>query len=296
MTQSLQYHLDLSEESTWFFNTAPASVRKNLLYLQEAGNFRAGPGYFTTREGFDSFLIKLTISGCGLLTYGDRQYRIPPGQFYWIDCQQRQDYRTDPDTGAWHVCWVHLNGPSARFFYESFLQHTCGEPVGTLPHDSKVYDILQKILSLSADSDNQMEKDLRLSVLLTQLLTQLLFCVSSSSPQLEPPPILQKVHTYLTEHYNNRVTLQDLSARFSLSPGYLQRQFKAHFGQSPAEFLIYLRIVHAKEQLRTTQKSVSEIAYETGFESPGYLSRLFKQHEGITPQEYRRLWPQMDKT
>ncbi len=293
MAQKLQYQLDIEKESQWVFHTASPGVRSNLLYVQEAGDFIAGPGYFTTREGFDSYLLKLTVSGYGLLDYGGRRYRIPAGHFYWIDCQNWQDYRTDPETGAWRVLWVHFYGAAARFYYESFLHQTGGEPVGSLSRDAGVYDILRQLLALHTGDQGQLEKDLQSAALLTQLLTQLLMCVIKPARQIQLPALMEQIRTYLTDTYREKTTLAQLGARFGLSPCYLQRQFKQSFGQSPTEYRIFLRIVHAKELLRTTQKSIGEIAYAVGFENLGYFTRLFKRQEGLTPQEYRKLWPRM---
>lgn len=120
MAQSLEYQLDIAKESRWVFHTASYGARNSLLFVQEAGEFFAEPGYYTTREGFDSYLLKLTVSGCGMLDYGGRQYSVPPRHFFWIDCQNRQDYRTDPDAGNWRVLWVHFYGGAARFSMRAF--------------------------------------------------------------------------------------------------------------------------------------------------------------------------------
>lgn len=294
MAQKLQYHLDIAPESQWVFHTAGAGARSHLLYVQEAGDFWAGPGYYTNREGFDSFLIKLTLSGCGLLDYDGRQYRVPAGHFYWIDCQNRQSYRTDPETGAWRVLWVHFQGAGARFYYESFLQQTGGDPVGILSHGAPAYDLLRQILALHSSQQGQAEKDLQTASLLTQLLTQLLLGTMKPARQAQTPALMEEIRAHLAEAYPEKMTLAQLGAKFGLSPCYLQRQFKQSYGQSPTEYLMFLRIVHAKELLRTTQKSIGEIAYAAGFENLGYFTRLFKRQEGLTPQEYRRLWPNME--
>lgn len=291
MEQSLEYRLDIAEESRWVFHTASPRARSSLMFVQEAGEFFAKPGYYTTREGFDSYLLKLTVSGCGLLRCDGRQYRVPPGRFFWIDCQKRQDYRTDPDAGSWRVLWVHFYGGAARFYYESFLHQTGGDPVGRLGRDSGAYDTLRRILELHSGDQPQAEKDLHSALLLTQLLTQLLQCAASTAQPAQTPAIMEKIRAYLTQTYQKNCTLSQLGAKFGLSPCYLQRQFKQYYGQSPFEYLVFQRIVHAKELLRTTQKSVSEVAYAVGFENPGYFSRLFKRSEALTPQEYRRLWP-----
>lgn len=78
---------------------------------------------------------------------------------------------------------------------------------------------------------------------------------------------------------------------FFLSPSYLQKLFKRYTNQSPTDYLISLRIAKAKELIRTTQMSFSEIAFSVGIESYSYFIRLFKKQEGMTLKEYKTMWP-----
>ena len=70
----------------------------------------------------------------------------------------------------------------------------------------------------------------------------------------------------------------------------MQRQFKAHFGVSPAQYLNNLRINRAKELLRTTALPIYEICEQIGVENASYLIKLFRAHEGMTPYAYRKMW------
>lgn len=75
--------------------------------------------------------------------------------------------------------------------------------------------------------------------------------------------------------------------KMNLSVNYLSDMLRKDTGKSTLEH-IQLRLVEvAKETLLGTQKSVSEVAYELGFEYPQYFSRLFKKRVGMTPNEYR---------
>ena len=63
MDVKLRYELDLAPESRWNILSSTAAAKNALLYAQEAGDFYAGKDYYTTRQGAESYLIKLTISG-----------------------------------------------------------------------------------------------------------------------------------------------------------------------------------------------------------------------------------------
>ncbi|MCL2842754.1 MAG: AraC family transcriptional regulator [Oscillospiraceae bacterium] len=295
--QDLSYELDFSPESVWnIFATTPAA-KSNFVYLQEVGHFFAGKRYYTTRQGLDSFLLKLTISGGGILEYGNHKIHAGPGHFYWIDCTHWQSYYTDPDIGHWNVIWVHFNGATARAYYEAYRKLQ-GGVLGTLPKDSSMLTLMEKLLNrppLSPEhslpgEQSLFEFDVQTSGLLTQLLVE---CVSSagiSRKMQHLPPMVNDMRNYLTARYTEKVTLDHLAAEFSLDPHYLQKLFKKHLGQSPMEYIIYLRIIRAKNLLRTSNMTISQIAYSAGVDNVSHFTRQFKRHEGMTPSQYRKVW------
>ena len=291
----LEYDLDLKPESCWNMISATAASKASLLYLQESGDFWAGPRYYTTREGFNSYLIKLVLSGCGTLEYKGQVYMVPPGHFLWIDCRKWQRYRTRQDEGNWHVLWVHFFGGNAQFYYDTFLTQNDGSPVAAAPIDSPIFQLMPALLALDNSGSNQQKTDLEAANLLTQLVTACAMAPMTTGHAEDIPQTIQAVRLYLLQHYQEKTTLEALGARFNLNPFYLQKQFKRYVGQSPTEYQIYLRMTKAKELMRTTHKSIGEIAYEVGIDNPGYFTRRFKQQEGMTPQEYRRLWPIMQE-
>lgn len=290
MDGQLRYALDLDPKSRWNILSTTVSAKSALPYAQEVGDFLAGKDYYTTRQGADSYLIKLTLAGCGELRYGGRSYSVPTGHFFWIDCREEQTYRTQPESGSWHVVWVHFYGANARFYYENFLRSNAGEPVGTLPTDSPVYGAMQALLDLETLGNSQLERELRTAELLTQVMTQCLLATMDRSQTRNLPQNVREICVYLMNHYEQKHTLEELGMRFNMSACHLQKIFKRYVGQSPTDYLISQRMLHAKELMRTTRKSIGEIAGMVGIANVAFFSRQFKQQEGLTPQEYRNLW------
>lgn len=291
MSISLEYNLDLGEKSVWNTVSATAASKASLLYLQESGDFWCGPEYYTTREGFASYLIKLTLDGCGLLNYQGQQYPVPPGHLLWIDCRKRQSYRTHPEYGSWHTVWIHFYGSNAQFYYDMFTKQNGGCPVAALPGNSPVFTLLPALLRQDNSGSNQQKTDLESANLLSQLISE---CTLSSMVSGHPddiPQTIQAVRLYLMRNFREKITLEDLGSQFNLNPFYLQKQFKRYIGQSPSEYVIFLRMNRAKDLMRSSNKSISEIAREVGIPNLGYFTRQFKQQEGMTPQEYCKLWP-----
>lgn len=82
-------------------------------------------------------------------------------------------------------------------------------------------------------------------------------------------------------------TVQYISDKLYISPSYLRSLLKALTGQSTQQYIHEKLIEKAKERLSTTALSVSEIAYELGFEHPQSFSKLFKSKTNQSPLEFR---------
>lgn len=92
---------------------------------------------------------------------------------------------------------------------------------------------------------------------------------------------------YITENCRERITLQSLGERFSISPSHLSRMFSNAFHCSPINYLITARMARATEYLGKTDKPVSEIAELVGYENQFYFVSLFTKRIGCSPTEYR---------
>lgn len=82
-------------------------------------------------------------------------------------------------------------------------------------------------------------------------------------------------------------SIEQLAEKMSVSQRYLSDSLKKETGKTSTEHIQLYLIDEAKNILLQPNKSVSEVAYELGFEYPPYFSRLFKKKEGISPTEYR---------
>ena len=107
--------------------------------------------------------------------------------------------------------------------------------------------------------------------------------------------VLEKVETLLRQHFSSKKlpnglpTVKHLADAVHLSPGYLGDLLKKETGLNAQEHIHHVVIEQAKNILLNSDQSVSEIAFQLGFEYPQYFSRLFKQKTGTTPLEFRNL-------
>ena len=94
--------------------------------------------------------------------------------------------------------------------------------------------------------------------------------------------------TYLNNHYQERITLKDISQITYFSAAYCESEFKRQMGTSIIQYLLDIRIEEAKRLLSESSMSCSRIANAVGFEDANYFSRIFKKKTGYSPIGYRR--------
>lgn len=92
---------------------------------------------------------------------------------------------------------------------------------------------------------------------------------------------------YLQNHYQENITRKDIERHMHLNGDYLNRIYKSATGYTLMEYIQYVRIEKAKQLLRTTNDTISEICGKTGYDSPPYFAKIFKKQTGKTPSEYR---------
>lgn len=107
--------------------------------------------------------------------------------------------------------------------------------------------------------------------------------------------ILQKLEDTLDAYFNDEISLSKgiptvayLAEKLNLSPNYLSDMLRTLTGQSAQQHIHDRLIEKAKEKLSTTSLSVSQIAYELGFEHPQSFSKLFKARTNLSPLEFRK--------
>ncbi len=97
-----------------------------------------------------------------------------------------------------------------------------------------------------------------------------------------------QMNAYILKHLHEPITLKQLADLVHLHPNYFIQYFRKHFFVSPIEYVYTVKLlVAAQLLLEYPQKSISQIAYETGFNDYRYFSRLFKRKYGIAPSAYR---------
>lgn len=107
-------------------------------------------------------------------------------------------------------------------------------------------------------------------------------------PPTEPKEFVAAAIAYLRQRLHEQVSMADLVRHVGFSRARMFDMFKTQTGLTPNDYLQRLRIDKAKEQLRETNFSVTDIAMATGFSSGQYFSTVFGRYTGVSPTIFRK--------
>lgn len=119
----------------------------------------------------------------------------------------------------------------------------------------------------------------------TELLSDTAYNSSNLMPDAEEP--VNKVYTYLYNHFKENITLQDIAGYVRQNPSALCRYFKQRTDKSIFQCLAEIRIEHACKLLAHSGMTVSQVAYESGYNSLTHFISQFERHTKRKPSEYR---------
>jgi AraC family transcriptional regulator, transcriptional activator FtrA len=112
--------------------------------------------------------------------------------------------------------------------------------------------------------------------------------ISAPMPELDSSSLFADTVTWLQEHLNEPVTVEELAARSAMSPRTFARRFLASTGTTPYQWLLRQRIQFAQRLLETTDLPVDAVAEEAGFSTAANLRKHFGRTVHTSPQSYRR--------
>lgn len=106
--------------------------------------------------------------------------------------------------------------------------------------------------------------------------------------ELRQKPTIESIQDCVRQNLSSPdMNRQFISEAVHMNPDYISALFSKKTGESLTSFILKERLKAAKVMLSTTDFSLQEIGYRTGFSTPSYFQRQFKKSEGITPKQYR---------
>nr|WP_288813145.1 response regulator transcription factor [uncultured Sphingobacterium sp.] len=247
------------------------------------------------------YCIALKRDATGKIRYGQQYYDYDkgvlsftaPNQVQYLDLQ-------NVHCGAGYLLIFHedflLNHPLATRIGEfGFFSYAVNEALHLSEHEEDdLIDILLKIDRECAHIDRHTQEIVLAQIALLLNYSKRFYERQFITRKNSNHQLLTKFEEVLNDYFENNkygqdglLTVQSVANLMNLSPHYLSDMLRFLTGQNTQQHIHEKLIAKAKEKLSTTQLSVSQIAYELGFEHPQSFSTLFKKKTQTTPVEFR---------
>lgn len=225
--------------------------------------------------GIEHHQFLYTVGGCGTAFLDGRTYELKKGMMLYLPPNTAHEYHCD--TGIWETIYITFGGSGLVAFWD--FEPSVWAEFKSFDFESR-YDVLYSY-------KHRPEAVKELSVALYSMLLELKDSVEGISPSArEKKHIMTRAMHELAE--SDEPSLERIASRIGISEAHFCRMFKEYTGFRPFEYMNLLKLQKAKELLKNTEMSISEISQSVGYESHSYFSMLFKRYMGVTPTEYRR--------
>ncbi len=255
------------------------------------------------RKEFGFYCVFFKELDCGTILYGRSKYDyqegtmlfISPGQIAGVD-----DGGETPDPKGWILMFhpdLLYGTPLARRMKDySFFSYSSNEALHMSEREKQI--ILNCFHEIREELEHAIDKHTK-QIVASNIETMLNHCVRFYERQfvtreITNNTVLDKFEDILTNYFNSELpkteglpTVQYCADKVCLSPNYFGDLIKKETGKTAYEHIQLAVINQVKELLTETDKTISEIAYDLGFNYPHHLSRSFKKIVGMTPGEFR---------
>ncbi|RYE28603.1 MAG: AraC family transcriptional regulator [Sphingobacteriales bacterium] len=252
---------------------------------------------------FDLYVISMK-RGCDNLFYGQQKYDFDEGLMAFMSPGQilRGEDTGMPENLEGWMLFIHpdflWNGSLANKIkkYE-FFGYSISEALFLSDKEEAVInDIVRNIRNEYNSNIDNFSQDIIISNLETLLnYAERFYQRQFITRKITNHKILDKLEKVLSVYFNNDAMMANglpnvklIAGALNISPKYLSSLLKQLTGQTTQQVIHEKLIEKAKEKLSTTDLSVSEIAYELGFEHPQSFNKLFKSKTNQTPLDFRQ--------
>ena len=267
--------------SEYFFHEISETTLLLHYYLAMCGHYYCETGYRVRGEQVDRILCMYVEQGEMSVDYQGNHYTAPSGSVILIDRNEPHHYYVEHYAEFY---WMHIGGGNTSTLCGYLLQN-CGA-VFQVGGCGRIGAIMRAILSQFKCNKTPVASELSYEI--HEVLCRLM--PDAAEPQNEGNNAVQRAVSFIRSNLTSRsLNLSAIAESVGLSTSYLIRLFQRELSCTPHEYVIQLRMEHAKYLLKTTSMPVKKIAEESGYGSPSSFVSAFTEKVGISPQQYREL-------
>lgn len=271
----------------WHYSGPPDWLHSGIVPLT-AGTLKAESNYEVKPRILPDYYLVWLTAGRGMLQSGGKNIPIASGDVFFLFPNTVHSYQTDPNDLI-EMFWIGFSGGSAKSLMNA-TGLTPGCPVCAASGKQSVKHSLELLTQIQEEDSvgSYMDACGKLLSVLGKLLPQDTALYRSAIHKLQSP-IATIAHNYINTHYSEAISVSELSKQLGVSRTTLTKLFRAELGQSPGEYIQYVRMKHAVTLLSETQLSIHQIAGRVGFADSLYFSKVFSQNYGVPPSRFREL-------
>lgn len=258
------------------------------LIVTDAGYFPAATGHRVERpQGASTHLLILCLQGRGWARTDGRTMQLAAGDALWLPAEKPHAYGADKKM-PWTIVWAHFRGDEVPFWQEQlgWANHSSMSSTRFDADRVKALGLDQVYARLESGYSHQ--HLLSASTALRATFCKMLDLAIGSGSIRTAAERTAAVRETIIAAPQRRIWLSELAIAAGLSVPQFSLLFRRQTGFAPIDFLIRQRVRLACRLLDTTQKAISEIAEEAGFNDPYYFSRSFHRIMGLSPRAYRK--------
>lgn len=271
------------KKSEVYFSSPSQTAKKLYYYPISAGHFFCVKNYHLIRENYNSLLITHIIDGTFTYVKDDRHFTAKAGETVILDCYRPHEYYTND---SFESIWVHISGANSFDLFQEIEKND-----GNIVKCSDAEHVKKLLFRIFNDikSDNP-PSELEMSLDIYKIFTELLNPQSiKSKGKNDYEDNIQDVKKLISDNLNENLTVQQLAESVHMSSSHFSRVFKQQTGFSPYDFVLISRLNRAKDYLQKTDMSISQIAYDIGFNSESNFIFFFTKNTGLSPSKFRKL-------
>jgi AraC-like DNA-binding protein len=259
----------------------------NKAYITDLGYYPKARYHYRKRPlGADQNILIYCLEGKGKVTIDKASYNIIPGDYFVIPCNTSHQYETD-EKNPWTIYWCHFKGEQADAIVSRVVSKANSFKYSLDFLDERISLFDQLYINL--EKGYSYENLTYVNLLFLQFLSTFLFSDRlTATHQDKPDDFLEKSISFMQEHIDKTLTLNEFATHVNYSPSHYSSRFKHKTGFSPIEYFNQLKIQKACQYLQFTDLRIKEIAFKIGINDAYYFTRLFSKTMGFSPKHYRQ--------
>ncbi|WP_057984131.1 helix-turn-helix domain-containing protein [Lederbergia galactosidilytica] len=237
-----------------------------------------------TRREVGKYVFQYTLSGRGMIEMDGKLYPLTSGKAFLVALPSRHRYFLPNDSEHWEFIYITLYGKEAEKAFR-FIHEEKGRVIN-FPPESELIQLLLSIYQKAVDKD--ITDAFQASALSYAFMMELYrFARNLGAPVQQWPEQIVKAALFAQNHYDKPIGLDDLVEASGLSKYHFTRLFHKTTSMTPLNYLTKIRLDKAMGWLRSSDKSIQEIARLVGYSNGNYFSKVFHKRIGMSPGQFR---------